>query len=63
MCLLFSRMTVDKYNNGYHRTTKMKPIDVKTSTHIDFNAKNNDKDPKLKFVVHVRISKYKNIFA
>ena len=38
----------------------MKPIDVKTSTYIDFDVEKN-----LKFKVgdHVRISKYKNIFA
>ena len=26
---------VDKYNNMYHRTIKMKPIDVKSTTYID----------------------------
>ena len=27
---------VNKYNNTYHhRTTKMKPVDVKSSTYID----------------------------
>ena len=26
---------VNKYNNAYHRTIKMKPVDVKTSTYID----------------------------
>ena len=25
----------DKYNNTYHSTTKMKPVDIKSSTHID----------------------------
>ena len=28
---------VNKYNNKYHSTTKMKPADVKSSTYIDFN--------------------------
>ena len=28
---------VNKYNNTYHSTTKMKPADVKSSTYIDFN--------------------------
>ena len=28
---------VDEYNNTYHRTIKMKPIDVKDNTYIDFN--------------------------
>ena len=27
---------VDDYNNTYHRTIKMKPIDVKDNTYIDF---------------------------
>ena len=25
---------VDKYNNTYHRTIKMKPIEIKTSAYI-----------------------------
>ena len=27
---------VDEYNNTYHRTIKMKPVDVKDNTYIDF---------------------------
>ena len=54
---------VDEYNNTYHRTIKMKPVDVKDNTYIDFNKEVNDKDPKFKVGGHVRISKYKNIFA
>ena len=54
---------VDEYNNTYHRTIKMKPIDVKDNTYIDFKKEVNDKDPKFKVGDHVRISKYKNIFA
>ena len=54
---------VDGYNNTYHRTIKMKPVDVKDSTYIDFKKEVNDKDPKFKVGDHVRISKYKNIFA
>ena len=41
----------------------MKPIDVKDNTYIDFGKKVNDNDPKFKVGDHVRISKYKNIFA
>ena len=41
----------------------MKPIDVKDNTYIDFNKEFNDNDPKYKVGDHVRISKYKNIFA
>ena len=41
----------------------MKPVDVKSSTSIDFVVKNNNKDLKFKVGDDVRISKYKNIFA
>ena len=54
---------VDECNNTYHSTIKIKPIDVKFSTYIVFVFKNNDKVPKFKVGCHVRISKYKNIFA
>ena len=54
---------VDEYNNKYHRTTKMKPVHVKDNTHSYFKKEVNDKDPKFKVGGHVRISKYKNIFA
>ena len=54
---------VKKYNNTYHTSIKIKPVDVKDNTYIDFKKKVNDKDPKFKVSDHVRISKYKNIFA
>ena len=54
---------VTEYNNTYHRTIKMKPVDVKDNTSIDFEKEVNDKNPKFKAGDHVRISKYKNIFA
>ena len=54
---------VHKYNNKKHRTIKMKPIDVKDNTYIDFGKEVNDNGPKFKVGDHVRISKYKNIFA
>ena len=41
----------------------MKPVDVKNNTYIDFKNDVNDKEPKFKIGDHVRISKYKNIFA
>ena len=34
-------------NNIYHTTLKMKPIDVKSSTYIQFDAENNDENPRL----------------
>ena len=54
---------VDEYNNTYHTTIKMKPIDVKDNTYINTSKEINNKDPKFKVDDHVRISKYKNIFA
>ena len=54
---------VDEYNNTYHTTIKMKPIDVKDNTYINTSKEINNKDPKFKVGDHVRISKYKNIFA
>ena len=54
---------VKEYNNTYHRTIKMKPIDVKDNTYFDFEKKVNDKGPKFKVGDYVKISKYKNIFA
>ena len=54
---------VGEYHNTYHRTIKMKPVDVKDNTHIDFEKEFNDKDRKFKIGDHVKISKYKNIFA
>ena len=50
-------------NNTYHTTIKMKPVDVKDSTYIDFKKEVNDKGPKFKVGDHVIISKCKNIFA
>ena len=54
---------VDKYNNTYHKTIKMKPIDVKSDSFAEYNEECNEKDPKFRIEDHVRISKYKNIFA
>ena len=48
---------VDKHNNAYHRTIKMKPFDVKDDTYIDFKKEVNNKDPKFKVGDRVRISK------
>ena len=52
-----------KYNNTVHRTIKMKPIDVTSDSCAEYNEDSNEKDPKFKVGDHVRISKYKNIFA
>ena len=54
---------VGEYDNTYHRTIKMKPVNIKDNTNIDFKKEVNNKNQKSKIVDHVRISKYKNIFA
>ena len=54
---------VNKNNNTYHRTIKMKPSDIKSNTYIDSSKKINDKDSKFKVGDIVRISKYKSITA
>ena len=54
---------VDKYNNTVHRTIKLKPIDITSDSYAEYNKDSNEKDPKFKVGNHVRISKYKNIFA
>ena len=50
---------VNKCNNTYHSTIKMKSVDVKSSPCIDFDKKNNKKDPKFKFGNNNRILKCK----
>ena len=54
---------VAKYNKTYHKTIRMKPIDVKSDSHAEYNVDSNEKDSKLKIGDHVRISKFRNIFA
>ena len=46
---------VKEYNNTYH--ISQKPIDLEDNTYIDFEKKDNDKDPKFKIGDPVRISK------
>ena len=54
---------VGEYNNTYQTAIKMKPVDVKDKTYIDFKKEVNDKDAKFKIGDRVRIFKYKNIFT
>ena len=53
---------VNEYNNTYHSTIKMKPLDVKSNTYFDSSREINDKDFKFKIGDIVRISKFKSIF-
>ena len=54
---------VNKYNNTVHRTIKVKPIDVTSDSYAEYNEDSNKNDTKFKVGDHVRIPKYKNIFA
>ena len=56
MILLIDTITV-------HKTTKIKSIDVNGDSYAEYNENPNKKDPRFKVGDHVRISKYKNIFA
>ena len=52
-----------KLNNTYHRTIKLKPADIKSSTQIDFGIENTEEDLQIDVDDYVKISKYKDIFA
>ena len=54
---------VDKYNNTYHKTIKMKPVDFKDYSYAKYIEESNKKDPKFKVGDHVMTSNYQNIFA
>ena len=54
---------VNKYNDTYHRTIKIKPVDIKSRTCFDSSKEINDENPKFKIDDIVSISKYENIFA
>ena len=41
----------------------MKLVDVKSGVHIDYGVYLNNDEPTFKIGDHVRITKYKNIFA
>ena len=55
--------SVNKYNNTFHRTIKMKPVDVTSDSYAEYNEDSNETKPKFKAGDRIRISKYKNIFA
>ena len=54
---------VDEYSNTYHKTIKIKPVDVKSDSFPEYNEKSNEKDSKFKVGDHIRISTFKNVFA
>ena len=54
---------VNKYYNTFHRSIKMKPIDVTSDSYAEQHEDSNEKDPKSKVSNHLRISKDKSISA
>ena len=54
---------VDKYNNTYDNTIRIKSVDVKSSTYIDFYKQNSTEHPKFKVDDHPETSKYKKLFS
>ena len=54
---------VNKCSNTYHSTIKMMLVNVECGTYVVFNKENDKEDPKFKVGDHVRILKYKKIFA
>ena len=54
---------VNKYNNTYHSTIKIEPVDVESNKYINSSKEIDGKDHKFKVRDDVTISKYKNIFA
>ena len=54
---------VNKYNNKVYRAIKMKPITIASDSYSEYDEDSSKKNPKFKVGDHVRISKYKNIFA
>ena len=51
---------VNKQNNAYHVTIKMKPVDVKSNTYISFSEENDREDPNFK-IGDVKILQHQNI--
>ena len=48
---------VNKYNNTFHRTIKMKLNYIKSDSYAEYDVDSNEKQPKLKVGDHVGISK------
>ena len=57
MCINKLADIVNEHNNVDHSTIKIKSVDVKSSTYINFNVKDYNKNPKFEVGDHVRISK------
>ena len=56
MCINKLADIVNEHNNVDHSTIKIKSVDVKLSTYMNFNVKDYNKNPKFEVGDHVRIS-------
>ena len=54
---------VDEYDNTFHKTIKIKPINIKFDSYSVYNVESNEKDPKFKVGDHARISNFSNYFC
>ena len=54
---------VNKYNNTFHKSIKIKHTDVTDDSYAEYIEDVSEKDPNFKISDHVRISKYKNSLA
>ena len=51
---------INKYNNSYHGTIKIRPWCKAKHIFIDFNKENNTESSRFNILDHVNISKYKH---
>ena len=54
LCFDVLNNSVDKYNNTYQRTIKIKQVDVKPDSYAEYSALSNEKDPKFKVGDYLR---------
>ena len=52
-----------KYNNTTHSARKMRPVNVKPNTYINFQVDINTKKNKFRVRDHARISKNRKVFC
>ena len=55
MCIYKLDDKVNKYKNTNCSTNKIKPVDVKSRTYINYSKETDDKDPKFKIGEIARI--------
>ena len=54
---------VNEYNNTFHSTIKMKPVDVKSNTYIGYSKKLIIKTQNLKLVILLEYRNIKTLFC